>query len=84
MKEHILRKFLGYILLPLKCGQASLKEFSERNVQKQNVDLCQHNSQSISAETAKSRTPLEKPESLLLFKNILILYRAKCSDLKVF
>jgi hypothetical protein len=35
--------------------------------------------------TAKSRTLLGKPESLLLFKkNILVLNRAKFSDLKVF
>jgi hypothetical protein len=34
--------------------------------------------------TAKSRTLPGKPESLVLFKNILVLNRAKFSDLKVF
>jgi hypothetical protein len=34
--------------------------------------------------TAQSRTHLGKPERLLLFKNILVLNRAKFSDLKDF
>jgi hypothetical protein len=34
--------------------------------------------------TAKSRTLLGKPESFFIFKNILVLNRAKFSDMKVF